>query len=123
MCMHVYISLLEVQSKWDQFVRGGVLSIGTAPPRARRTEGMRYIVKPKKLNLSRKVETAQQALQRGVQPPVKNRGEISNVRKLSRTNIETEENRRFVVRPKPLDNSSCVYSNITSCFQTNQSYV
>lgn len=47
--MHVYISLLEVQSKWDQIVRGGlsVLSIGTAPPRARRTEGMRYIVKPK----------------------------------------------------------------------------
>lgn len=109
-------------------MKGGlsVLSIGTAPLRARWTEGMRYIVKPKNKISAETRKKAQQALPRGVQPPVKNRGEITNVRNLSRTKTETKEKKRLVVlsklESKPLDNTSCIYPSITSCFQTSQSY-
>lgn len=64
-------------------MKGGlsVLSIGTAPPpRARWTEGMRYIVKPKnKISVEKRKtkKEAQQTPSRGVQPPVKKRGEIT----------------------------------------------
>lgn len=52
----------------------------SAPPRARWTEGMRYIVKPKnKISVEKRKtkEEAQQTPSRGVQPPVKKRGEIT----------------------------------------------
>lgn len=35
----------------------GVLSIGTAPPRAQRTEGMRYIIKTKQNKQTKKIKT------------------------------------------------------------------
>lgn len=104
----------------------GVLSIGTAPPRARRTEGMRYIVKPENKISAEKRKTAQRALQRGVQPPVKNRGEITKTSETS-AGQRNQDRRGFVVlhklQSKPPDNTSRVYPNITSCFQPNQSYV
>lgn len=96
----------------------GVLSIGTAPPRARWTEGMRYIVKPKKQNLSGKEEQKPSRPCGGASShPLRTEVRLPSVRNLSRTIIiETEEEKkkkRFVcflpkLESKPLDDTSCV---------------
>jgi len=99
----------------------GVLSIGTAPPRARWTEGMRYIVKPKNKISAEKRKKPSRPGSGASSHPLRTEVRLRNVRNLSRTKIKTEEKRRFVVLPKleskPLDNTSCVYPNITSRFQ------
>lgn len=65
----------------------------SAPPRARWTEGMRYIVKPKNQISVEKRKTkkeAQQTPSRGVQPPVKNKVRLRNLRNLSRTKTKNK---------------------------------
>lgn len=96
----------------------GVLSIGTAPPRARWTEGMRYIVKPKNKISAEKRKTPSRPCSGASSHPLRTEVRLRNVRNLSRTKIKTEEEKRFVVLPKleskPLDNTSCVYPNISN---------
>lgn len=88
----------------------GVLSIGTAPPRARWTEGMRYIVKPKNKISAEKRKKPSRPCSGASSHPLRTEVRLRNVRNLSRTEIKTEEKKRFVVLPKleskPLDNTS-----------------
>lgn len=65
----------------------GVLSIGTVPPRARWTEGMRYIVKPKNKISAEKRKKPSRPCSGASSHPLR----LQNVRNLSRTEIETEE--------------------------------
>lgn len=110
-------------------MKGGlvVLSIGTAPPRARWTEGMRYIVKPKNKISAEKRKKPSRPCSGASSHPLRTEVRLRNVRNLSRTKIKTEEKKRFVVLPKleskPLDNISCVYANMTSRSQPNQNYL
>lgn len=80
----------------DQTVKRGlgVLSIGTAPPRARRTEGMRYIVKPKNKISAEKRKKPSRPSSGASSHPLRTEVRLRNVRNLSRTKkkkIKTEE--------------------------------
>lgn len=86
-CAGVCVCLWEVQSRWDQIVKGGlgVLSIGTAPPRARWTEGMRYIVKPKSKISAEKRKKPSRPCSGASSHPLRTEVSLRNVRNLSRT--------------------------------------
>lgn len=101
----------------------GVLSIGTVPPRARWTDGMRYIVKPINKISAEKRKKPSRPCSGASSHPLSSR----SVKNLSRTENEIKEKKRFIVLPKqeskPLDNTSCVYPNTKSHFHPNQSNI
>lgn len=102
----------------------GVLSIGTAPPRARWTEGMRYIVKPKNKISAEKRKKPSRPCSGASSHPLRTEVRLRNVRNLSRTKIETEEEKRFVVLPKTkVQTPGQHFLRLPKYFQPNQSYV
>lgn len=78
----------------------GVLSIGTVPPRACWTDGMRYIVKPINKISTEKRKKPSRPCSGASSHPLSSQ----SVKNLSRTEHEIKEKKRFIVLPKQSPN-------------------